>query len=53
VSLLEVYKMFLNKEKTLYTNLNKLKKGEKLYTGYGWVPKSDMPHLLSEIEGIK
>ena len=45
--------MFLNKEKTLYTNLNKLKKGEKLYTGYGWVPKSDMPHLLSEIEGIK
>jgi vacuolar-type H+-ATPase subunit I/STV1 len=45
--------MFLHKEKTLYTNLNKLKKGEKLYTGYGWVPKTDMPHLLSEIEGIK
>ena len=45
--------MFLHKEKALYSSLNKLKKGEKLFTGYGWIPRADMPHLLSEIEGIK
>lgn len=45
--------MFLHKEKALYTTLNKLKKGDKLFTGYAWIPKSDMPNLLREIDQIK
>jgi vacuolar-type H+-ATPase subunit I/STV1 len=53
VSLIEVYKMFLFKERSLYTTLNKLKKGEKLFTGYGWIPKSEVMNVLRALEEIK
>ena len=53
ISLCEVYKLFLNKEKSLYSTLNKLKKGDKLYTGYGWIPKSEMTNLLNAIDEMK
>lgn len=39
VSLLEIYKLFLQKEKALYTSLNKLKKEDKLFLGFCWIPK--------------
>ena len=41
VSLLEVYKLFLQKEKVLYSNLNKFKVEDKLYIGFCWIPKLD------------
>lgn len=41
VSLLEVYRLFLHKEKTLYSTLNKFKREEKLYLGFCWIPKAD------------
>jgi vacuolar-type H+-ATPase subunit I/STV1 len=41
MSLVEVYKIFLQKEKQLYTTLNKLKKEDKLYLGFCWIPKAD------------
>jgi vacuolar-type H+-ATPase subunit I/STV1 len=53
MSLLELYKMFLYKEKYLYSTLNKLKKEEKLFLGFCWVPKADRENILREIEGIK
>jgi len=53
MSLLEIFKMFLYKEKYLYTNLNKLKKEDKLYLGFCWIPSEDRAKILTEIEGIK
>ena len=41
ISLLEVYRIFLQKEKALYTTLNKFKIEEKLYLGFCWIPRSD------------
>jgi hypothetical protein len=40
-SLLEIYKLFLQKEKALYSSLNKLKKEDKLCLGFCWIPRSD------------
>ena len=45
--------MFLYKEKALYTTLNKLKKEDKLYLGFCWIPKLDNEKILSQIEGLK
>lgn len=53
VSLLEIYKMFIQKEKCLYITLNKLKREDKLYQGYCWIPKLDNKRILGEIEGLK
>jgi V-type H+-transporting ATPase subunit a len=53
MSLIELYKMFLYKEKFLYSNLNKLKKEEKLFLGFCWIPLADRESILRNIEGIK
>jgi vacuolar-type H+-ATPase subunit I/STV1 len=53
VSLLEVYRLFLHKEKALYSTLNKFKKEEKLYLGFCWIPKSDNQEVLHKIEALK
>lgn len=53
ISLIEVYKLFLHKEKALYASLNKLKKGDKLFTGYGWIPKAEFPKVLRDIDNMK
>jgi vacuolar-type H+-ATPase subunit I/STV1 len=53
VSLSEVYKLFLQKEKALYTSLNKLKKEDKLFLGYCWIPRLEVQKVLKEIEDIK
>jgi len=39
--LIEIYKLFLQKEKALYLSLNKLKKEDKLCLGFCWIPKVD------------
>lgn len=41
VSVLEVYKMFIMKEKALYSTLNKFKKEGGLYIGFCWIPNLD------------
>jgi len=33
--------------------LNKLKKEDKLYLGFCWIPKSDVGKVMKEIEDIK
>ncbi len=52
-SLIEIYKLFLQKEKALYASLNKLKKEDKLYLGFCWIPKADVQRVLKEVEDIK
>lgn len=46
MSLLEVYRLFLQKEKILYSTLNKFKKEEKLYLGFCWIPRNDNKTIL-------
>ena len=53
ISLLEVYRLFLQKEKGLYSTLNKFKKEEKLYLGFCWIPKADNSHVLHQVEALK
>ena len=53
VSLLEVYRLFLHKEKALYSTLNKFKKEEKLYLGFCWIPKADNAEVLQRVEALK
>jgi V-type H+-transporting ATPase subunit a len=53
ISLVEIYKMFLLKEKILYATLNKLKKEDKLFLGFCWIPRLDRENILREIEGLK
>lgn len=53
VSLIEIYKMFLHKERALYNTLNRLKKGDKLFTGYCWIPKSEVLNVLRALDEIK
>jgi V-type H+-transporting ATPase subunit a len=53
VSLLEVYKLFLQKEKVLYSNLNKFKVEDKLYIGFCWIPKLDTEDVMRKVEAIK
>jgi vacuolar-type H+-ATPase subunit I/STV1 len=50
---LEIYKLFLHKEKALYISLNKLKKEDKLYLGFCWIPTSDKEKILSDVENMK
>jgi vacuolar-type H+-ATPase subunit I/STV1 len=45
--------MFLQKEKALYASLNKLKKEEKLFLGFCWIPTADRQKILSDIESLK
>jgi len=53
ISLVEIYKVFLNKEKVCFTTLNKLKKGEKLSLGYCWIPKCEAENTKAAIQSIK
>jgi hypothetical protein len=53
ISLIELYKLFLHKERLLYTSLNKLKKGEKIFTGFCWIPSCERNDILNKIDGIK
>ena len=53
ISLLEVYRVFLQKEKGLYSTLNKFKKEEKLYLGFCWIPKADNSSVLHQVESLK
>ena len=50
---MELYKLFLNKEKALYASLNKLKKEEKLFHGYCWIPRADKPKVDDELREIR
>ena len=45
--------MFIQKEKILYSTLNKFKKEDKLYLGFCWIPTLDKQKILSEIISIK
>jgi len=53
VSLLEVYKVFLQKEKILYSNLNKFKTEDKLFLGFCWIPKADNENILRQVREFK
>lgn len=53
ISLLEVYRVFLQKEKALYSTLNKFKKEEKLFLGFCWIPKADNTSVLNQVENLK
>lgn len=50
---MEVFKIFLQKEKALYTTLNKFKVEEKLYIGFCWIPVLDNKNIMREIESLK
>ena len=41
VSVLEIYKIFIVKEKAVYSTLNKFKVEGGLYIGFCWIPKLD------------
>jgi V-type H+-transporting ATPase subunit a len=43
----------LQKEKALYSNLNKFKQEEKLYTGFCWIPTIDNEEVLMLINQLK
>jgi vacuolar-type H+-ATPase subunit I/STV1 len=50
--MLELYKLFLLKEKTLLMNLNKIKRGDKISLGMCWIPAKAMKKVqlcLNEI----
>jgi vacuolar-type H+-ATPase subunit I/STV1 len=49
ISLLEVYRTFLQKEKALYSTLNKFKGEEKLFVGFCWIPSLDNEEVLRRI----
>ena len=53
ISVLEIYKMFIVKEKALYATLNKFKVEGGLYIGFGWIPKIDNQAIMRQIEGMK
>lgn len=46
ISVLEVYKMFLQKEKVLYSTLNKFKVEGGLYIGFCWIPTLDNSEIM-------
>lgn len=50
---MEVFKVFLQKEKALYSTLNKFKVEEKLYIGFCWIPVIENRTIMREIEGLK
>lgn len=43
----------MQKEKALYTSLNKLKKEDKLFLGFVWIPTADVQRVQKDIEDIK
>jgi V-type H+-transporting ATPase subunit a len=43
----------LQKEKLLYTTLNKFKVEEKLYVGFCWIPKQDQENILTSVGNLK
>jgi hypothetical protein len=43
----------LQKEKALYASLNKLKKQDKLFLGFCWIPSGDKERIMSEVENMK
>jgi V-type H+-transporting ATPase subunit a len=53
ISLLELYKLFISKEKALFISLNKLKQGDKLFMGFCWIPKCEQENSFKLIGGIK
>ena len=53
ISALEIYKMFIVREKALYTTLNKFKVEGGLYIGFCWIPNLDNECIMRKIEGIK
>jgi hypothetical protein len=46
ISVLEIYKMFIVKEKALYATLNKFKVEGGLYIGFSWIPKLDNQAIM-------
>ena len=52
-SAIQLYKWFVIKEKALYENLNKLKKGDKLLVGLFWCPVSQTKFISDEVQRIK
>jgi vacuolar-type H+-ATPase subunit I/STV1 len=53
MSLLEVLKIFLHKEKALYTSLNKFKKEDRILLGFGWVAKADIENMMNAMDQMK
>ncbi|CAI2384062.1 unnamed protein product [Moneuplotes crassus] len=49
ISKIQLYKLYLAKEKYLYENLNKMKIGRNLFIGLFWLPASEVPSLKEEI----
>ncbi len=53
ISLLEIYRLFLQKEKTLYSTLNKFKKEDKLFLGFCWIPRAENLTIMRQVESMK
>ena len=51
--MVELYKMFLFKERSLYTSLNKLREEDKLFHGYCWIPTTEKPVVDNKLAEIK
>ncbi|CAD8156140.1 unnamed protein product [Paramecium pentaurelia] len=52
ISLLEMSKLLMVKEKALYTNLNYLYQKERIYIGFFWAPKhveGELHHMLHQL----
>jgi vacuolar-type H+-ATPase subunit I/STV1 len=49
VSQIEVYRLFLEKEKVLYSALNCFKEREAFFSGYIWCPKSETERLVKSV----
>jgi V-type H+-transporting ATPase subunit a len=52
-SLVKVFKWFIIKERSIYTELNKLRDGEKLLMGLFWCPTKLQATLTDKIRDIK
>lgn len=48
-----VYEWYVIKEKTIYSTLNKLKRGKRLFFGLYWIPNSKIPMIEEEIYKMK
>ena len=53
VSKIQLYKMFLLKEKILYENLNKMKLGKKFFVGAFWLPTAETGTLREKIRELQ
>lgn len=52
-SLLEIYKWFILKEKSIYIELNKLKFSEKILMGLLWCPTKYRQDLEEKLDDIR